>query len=660
MLRTSLRSVRAVGNRPIVAAAGRQWQPAAARLARRCYADEKKPTVDDAKLPDSHTTTTPASEPPALKTESEIAASTLGVKDVPLEPPAPAGASPAAAATPKPAPVKKKGFFRRLRNYVLTLMILGVVTFGGGVWYSRISDNFHDFFTEYVPFGEQAVLYFEEMDLKKRYPRSLPGATSRSKDTGAQVKIGPQSGASWRVSESGDPAGRTSSANPTKSSSGAPKETKSVSDAKPMTEVASAGSVPPAKSTKSSKTSAATDATDGVATKGDATPFKAPEVDEPSRFPPAAPIDPLSVRDAEEPVVQDLVKMLNDIITVVNADNSDGRFSATLGKAKGELNRVGDKIRELKAEVEKKAAAEVTSKINEFESAATELVSRVEKAMAAQEIAWRNDFEGEMKRLQEAYENRLKTEIEREQLVNDQKLSNKLLEQAVQLKRQFAKEIQNSVETERQGRLGKLDQLSNAVRELEQLTTGWNDVVDMNLQTQQLHVAVEAVRASLQDSEHPRPFVRELIALKEISHNDDVVNAAIASINPTAYQRGISTPAQLIDRFRRVASEVRKASLLPDEAGVASHASSWVLSKVMFKKQGLAAGDDVESILTRTQTYLEEGDLDSAAREMNGLQGWAKTLSRDWLGEVRKVLEVQQALDVVSTEARLQSLKVEQ
>ena len=57
-------------------------------------------------------------------------------------------------------------------------------------------------------------------------------------------------------------------------------------------------------------------------------------------------------------------------------------------------------------------------------------------------------------------------------------------------------------------------------------------------------------------------------------------------------------------------------------------------------------GDDVESILTRTETFLEEGNLDEAAREMNGLKGWAKTLSKDWLGEVRKVLEVQQALDV--------------
>jgi len=34
----------------------------------------------------------------------------------------------------------------------------------------------------------------------------------------------------------------------------------------------------------------------------------------------------------------------------------------------------------------------------------------------------------------------------------------------------------------------------------------------------------------------PKPFVRELIAVKELASGDPVVTAAIASINPTAYQ----------------------------------------------------------------------------------------------------------------------------
>ncbi|TRX88768.1 hypothetical protein FHL15_010338 [Xylaria flabelliformis] len=653
------------GSRPIGAAAARQWQPAIARssgvAARRCFTDEKKPSIDDSKpvkLPTTETTTGAASDPVVSKVDADIINSTISAKDAPLTPPAPPAPPVPPVPPPSPAPVKKKkGFFRRLRNYVLTLTLLGALTFGGGVWYSRINDNFHDFFTEYVPFGEQAVLYFEEAEFRKRYPGTLNSGT-RNKDTGAQVKISPQSGASWRVADSSDPTNRQSSAtsgsNIQPARKSANKKSAAATDATAAPKVDQA----PVAAAAAAPAPAATVAKESKSKKGQSD-FKPPEVDEPSRFPPPTPIDPIKVRDADEPVIQELVKMLNDIITVINADNADERFSSTIYQAKSKIDRVGSQIRDIKARVEKDAAREVESKVQEFETAANELVSRVEKIMAAQENQWRAEFEEEMKRIQSTYDSRLQTEIEQQKRVNEEKLKNRLLEQAVELKRHFIQDVQSQVETERKGRLGKLELLSSAVKELEQLTTGWNDVVDMNLRTQQVHVAVEAVRASLDDAEHPRPFVRELVALKEISADDPVINAAISSINPSAYQRGIATPSQLIDRFRRVASEVRKASLLPDDAGVASHASSWVLSKVMFKKQGLAEGDDVESILTRTQTYLEEGNLDAAAREMNGLQGWAKTLSRDWLSEVRKVLEVQQALDVIATQARLQSLQVE-
>ncbi|KAI0198247.1 mitofilin [Astrocystis sublimbata] len=661
MLRNSLRSVRAIGSRPIGAAAARQWQPTIAARAgvQRCFADNKKPSIADPKppkLPATETTTAAASEPATSRIEAKVADSTVAAQDIPLTPPAPEVVAPPTITktTPPPPPPpsapikKKKGFFRRLRNYVLTLTLLGALTFGGGVWYSRINDNFHDFFTEYVPFGEEAVLYFEEADFRKRYPGTLNSGT-RNKDTGAPVKIAPQSGASWRVADSSEPSGRQNSATTGKE----PPKKKSAGK-QPSSATESSGSA-------QSPAPAATDAKKEAAPKRKSSQsgFKAPEVDEPSRFPPPTPLDPLKVKDADEPVIQELVKMLNDIIAVVNYDNDDGRFSSTISLAKNKIDRVGSQIRDIKDKVEKEAAKNVESRVKEFENAANELVSRVETTMAAQESQWKVEFEEEMKRVQTAYDSRLTTEIEQNRRVQEEKLKNRLLEQAVDLKKQFIKDVSGQVEVERKGRLGRLEQLSDAVKELEMLTTGWNDVVDTNLRTQQLHVAVEAVRASLTDDEHPRPFVRELVALRQISGEDETVNAAIGSINPSAYQRGIASPSQLIDRFRRVASEVRKASLLPDDAGVASHASSWVLSHVMFKKQGLAEGDDVESILTRTQTYLEEGNLDAAAREMNGLEGWAKTLSRDWLGEVRKVLEVQQALEVIATQARLQSLQVE-
>jgi mitofilin len=522
------------------------------------------------------------------------------------------------------------------------LIVLGAAGFAGGVWYSRINDNFHDFFTEYVPYGEQAVLYLEELEFKKRGPRVLSRAATR-RETGEQVKIPAQSGASWRVADASETGARHSSAAPpaAKAAAAKPDEPAKAESPKPLvleTEKVQAKPVekvvPQAKDEAKPATPAAPEA------------FKAPEVNEPSKFPPLKPIDLMQLPDAKEPLVRDLVHMLNDLILVINADGAHGKYATTIGKAKGDIAKVGDKLRIMKGEVEKKAANEVRTKITEFDKAASDLIERVEKAMISQEMEWRREFEEEMQKVRDSYDQRVKLVTERERKLNEEKLQNQLLEQAIALKKEFVSDVKARVEEERDGRLGKLADLTKAVSDLEKLAVGWNEVVDTNLKTQQLHVAVEAVRASLEDAQHPRPFIQELVALKEIASDDPVVDAAIASVNPAAYQRGVTPTPHLIDRFRRVASEVRKASLLPDDAGVASHASSWVLSHVMFKKQGLAEGSDVESILTRTQTYLEEGDLDAAAREMNGLQGWAKTLSKDWLAEVRKALEVQQALDV--------------
>ena len=384
-----------------------------------------------------------------------------------------------------------------------------------------------------------------------------------------------------------------------------------------------------------------------------------PEVNEPSRFMPLERIDPLKITNADEPLVQDLVKIVNDIITVVNDDSASHKYSSTINKAKSELTNVGHRILSLKAAEQQAAAQKIRATQSEFDTAAKELVRRLEEEMRDQHGKWREEFESEREKISQSYQDRLKAETEHIKQLSEQKQRNELLEQAVMMKKQFLSEVTEQVETERSGRLSKLSELSSSVSELEKLTAEWNSVVDANLKTQHLQVAVEAVRSSLETADRPRPFIKELAALKEVASNDSVVNAAIASINPTAYQRGVPTTAQLIDRFRRVAGEVRKASLLPEDAGVASHAASFVMSKFLFKKQGMTVGDDVESVLTRTETLLEEGNLDEAAREMNTLEGWAKTLSWDWLSECRRVLEVRQAMDVIATQARLEGLKVD-
>ena len=585
--------------------------------------------------------------------------------------------------TPPQPPTKRKS--RWFRRTLQTLVILTILGYAGGTYYSLLSDNFHDFFTEYVPFGEDAVLYFEEREFRKRFP-SLTSPTNRPPpDTSNKITIPSRSGVSWKVAgdehqgsdlqtkgkhmsaldaNKGGPA-KAEHAQQTPSGATGVEKTKAVEEAKKEAppapkpkpaEEKTKPAAPPAPPTEPEKPSPKPAPTTAQRPKKDAN--KSPEVNEPSRIMPIQPIDPLKIKNADEPLVQDLVKIVNDIITVVNED-SPHKYSSTIGKAKSQLANVGSRIISLK-QAEKEAAQEkIKSTQREFDTAAKELVRRLEEEMKDQEGRWKDEFESEREKIANSYQERLQTETQRAQQVFEQRRRNELLEQALAMKKQFISEVTDRVETERNGRLSKLSDLSASVSELEKLTADWNSVINANLKTQHLQVAVEAVRSTLENTDRPRPFIKELAALKEIASDDPVVNAAIGSINPTAYQRGVPTTAQLIDRFRRVAAEVRKASLLPEDAGVASHAASFVLSKFLFKKKGMTVGDDIESVLTRTETLLEEGNLDEAAREMNTLEGWAKTLSWDWLNECRRVLEVRQAMDVIATEARLEGLKVD-
>ncbi len=185
------------------------------------------------------------------------------------------------------------------------------------MWYSRVNDNFHDFFTEYVPFGEQAVLYLEEMDFRKRFPGISERVGSKQRDTGANVKIPAQSGASWRVADSGEPASRQSSAlskaappppppppPPAKEEPNTPVIAAKKEELKEPPKAAEPQPVKALETAPKRIAGADSDAapeTAAGAELGKSVTFKAPEVNEPSRWPPASPIDLFKLKDANDP-----------------------------------------------------------------------------------------------------------------------------------------------------------------------------------------------------------------------------------------------------------------------------------------------------------------------------------------------------------------------
>lgn len=163
--------------------------------------------------------------------------------------------------------------------------------------------------------------------------------------------------------------------------------------------------------------------------------------------------------------------------------------------------------------------------------------------------------------------------------------------------------------------------------------------------------AVRALSSSALSSPVRKPFREELRVLRHIAtaREDPVVTATLESLEASDVPDvGIEPFADLASWFASdVAPKVCHVALVPDEnAGVISHITSRLFSGLQFRRQGLVSGDDVLSILARAEYHLNEKDLDSAARELNQLNGAAKILLRDWLEAARRRLEVQQALEV--------------
>ena len=50
------------------------------------------------------------------------------------------------------------------------MLLLSTFAYGGAVWYSFQSDNFHDFFTEYVPGASQTINAIQDYEFNQKYP----------------------------------------------------------------------------------------------------------------------------------------------------------------------------------------------------------------------------------------------------------------------------------------------------------------------------------------------------------------------------------------------------------------------------------------------------------------------------------------------------------
>jgi len=236
------------------------------------------------------------------------------------------------------------------------------------------------------------------------------------------------------------------------------------------------------------------------------------------------------------------------------------------------------------------------------------------------------------------------------------------------MQRRWLREVHIHVEEERGGRLAKLENLATDLKRLERITLDNAAYLDENLRLHAVWSALRTLQTATLDAPARKPFRNELRVLKNVANTtgqtDKVTITTLECLEESdTPDVGIEPLADLATWFTTsVVPRVSAVALIPDHtsqagpAGLLSHLASSLASGLRFRRRGLVEGSDPLSVMARAEYYLNEKDLDSAARELNQLNGPAKELLQDWLVAARRRLEVQQALEVVQAQSTLASL----
>ncbi|KAG6916058.1 hypothetical protein DXG01_008631 [Tephrocybe rancida] len=365
-----------------------------------------------------------------------------------------------------------------------------------------------------------------------------------------------------------------------------------------------------------------------------------------------------------EPIIAHLAGTIDNLASFLDANPTAApKVSDVLESAKTDLTALADRIEKAKDEERAGLEAKLDEQTREYTQKLLELEMESQDKLDSQEDDFRKFFDHERQSLIQAYREKLHQELQTQTELINERLKEEVIAQGIELQRRWIRDIKVRVEQERGGRLGKLEELSSHLKRLERVALDNSSYLDENIRVHSMWSAVRALTSSALTSPVRKPFREELRVLRHIAtaREDPVVVATLEALESSDVPDvGVEPFADLASWFSSdVAPKVAHVALVPDEnAGVLSHLASQLFSGLRFRRQGLVAGNDVLSVVARAEYYLNEKDLDSAARELNQLGGAAKVLLHDWLEAARRRLEVEQALEVVQAQATLASLLV--
>lgn len=235
-----------------------------------------------------------------------------------------------------------------------------------------------------------------------------------------------------------------------------------------------------------------------------------------------------------------------------------------------------------------------------------------------------------------------------------------LISERESLHRQFQRDVQHAVDTERQGRLAKLDQLIHHVHQLDQRVHALTERARNTYHTQDYWSAFHALQSRLNQEQPHLPFHEEWQTFRHAAQKagDTFLLTLLDSIPADTAQQGLSTLHDLQTTFPSVRAHIEKAGMTPDDARMEGYFLSSLFSRFLVRRHGYVDGKDVMSVLARVEVLVGEGELDGAVRELKRLPVWCHVVAKRWMEEAQTYAEVEMALKAVHAHLGTRTLEI--
>ncbi|KAG1887377.1 mitochondrial inner membrane protein Mitofilin [Suillus subluteus] len=364
-----------------------------------------------------------------------------------------------------------------------------------------------------------------------------------------------------------------------------------------------------------------------------------------------------------EPVITQLASTIDNLASFLASNPAASeKAKDVLEVAKGDLTGLAARIEKIKEDEKLQLEMRLDEQAREYTTKLLELELEAQDKLDSQQDGFRKFYDEERGRFTQVYREKLEQELHTQTELINERLKEEVIAQGIEMQRRWIREVKVRVEQERGGRLAKLDELASGLKRLERLALDNSSYLDENIRVHSMWTAIRAMQSAI-DASIRKPFREELRVLRHIAvaKEDTIIAAALDSLEQSDVPDiGVEPFADLASWFSTsVRLRVSSVALVPDQdAGVLTHLASHFLSLFRFQRHGLVPGSDVLSVLSRAEYYMNEKDLDSAARELNQVKGTARELLHDWLEAARRRLEVLQALEVIQSQATLASLLV--